>query len=420
MPTATDLDRVTPHHPVILWRVDLHLAVANSSGLKKAGIDHATPDPDQGRIDRDQKGQPSGILRERAIQMVKAHLPRPALSALTQTMRSGMAALHARGITGVHDIRLMGGNEGPLSMQAWQQLDANGELALRCWVGLPGERIDQAIGLGLKSGWGSDRLRIGHLKYFSDGSMGARTAWLQKPYNDAASGMPLTSMQEIGQAVQRADQAGLAVMVHAIGDRASHELVSIFENLRRAQNRPTDKPGARLRIPHRIEHLQMIQPHDLKRLATLGVVASVQPHHLALDMEMIEHSLGQRGQHCYVFNHMLNAGIPLIFGSDYPVCDYNPLAGIHSAVTRQNTMGLPADGWYPDQCLTVDEAVRAYTITPAQVSGAGHTLGTLSVNKRADLIVLDRNIYAIPAADILDTKIDMTLFDGQIVYRRPS
>ena len=418
MPTATDLDQVAPNHPVILWRVDLHLAVANSSGLQKAGIDHNMPDPNQGCIDRDQNGQPSGILRERAIQMVKKHLPRPSLSALTQTMRSGMAALHARGITGLHDIRLMGGTEGPLSMQALQQLDANGDLALRCWVGLPGERIDRAIGLGLKSGWGSDRLRIGHLKYFSDGSMGARTAWLHEPYVDAASGMPLTSMEDIGHAIQKADRAGLAVMVHAIGDRANHELVSIFEDLQRSQNRHAKKAPVGPRIPHRIEHLQMIQPRDLERLATLGVVASVQPHHLALDLEMIERSLGDRGRHCYVFKNMLNAGIPLMFGSDYPVCDFDPIKGIHSAVTRQSPMGHPPDGWYPDQRLTVAEAIRAYTLTPAEVSGAGDELGSVTPGKRADMVVLNRNIYKLPPKELLEAQIDLTVFDGQIVYER--
>ena len=230
--------------------------------------------------------------------------------------------------------------------------------------------------------------------------------------------MPLTPMDDIAKAISKADQAGLAVMVHAIGDRANRDLVTIFENLHRSQTQHSAASRTSSKIPHRIEHLQMIQPADIKRLAELGVVASVQPHHLALDVEMIERSLGSRGRHCYVFRNLLDAGIPLIFGSDYPVCDYNPLAGIHSAVTRQGLNGQPSNGWYEDQCLTVAEAVRAYTLTPAEVSGSGHELGSLSVGKKADLIVLDRNIYEIPPADIAKSKVDLTVFDGQIVYRR--
>lgn len=418
MPTASDLDQVTTDHPVILWRGDLHLAVANTPALQKAGIDVQTPDPELGRIDRDMRGRPSGILRERAIHLVKSKLPRPSVATITEALRSGLAALHALGITGLHDVRLMGGLEGPMALKTWQQLDADGDLTMRCWVGLPGEQLDAAIALGLKTGWGSGRLRIGHLKYFSDGSMGARTAWLLKPYLDADVGMPLTPMDEIAQALSKADVAGLAVMVHAIGDRANRELVTIFENLHRSHDHLPAESGLRPGVPHRIEHLQMIHSNDVARLTGLGVVASVQPHHLALDLKMIDRSLGRRGRHCYVFRNLIKAGIPLIFGSDCPVCDPNPLAGIHSAVTRQTRQGQPSGGWYADQTMTVNEAVRAYTITPAEVSGAGHELGSLTPGKRADLIVLDRNIYAIPPMDILKARVDLTLFDGQIVYQR--
>jgi predicted amidohydrolase YtcJ len=418
MPSASTLNAATTDHPVILWRGDLHLAVANTPALQKAGIGPQTADPDQGSIDRDSRGQPSGLLRELAINLIKAKLPHPPLTALTDTMRSGFTFLHALGITGLHDVRLMGGLESPLAWQAWQQLDTDHDLAVRCWAGLPGERLDAAIALGLKTGWGSDRLRIGHVKYFRDGSMGARTAWLLKPYRDGGSGMPLTPLDAIAHAAYKADQAGLAVMVHAIGDRANRDLVALFANLVRQRERTRTELYAGPDILHRIEHLQMIHPADLDRLADLGVAASVQPHHLAQDMDMIDRELGKRGRHCYLFRSILKAGIPLIFGSDYPVCDPNPMTGIHSAVTRQTLLGRPSDGWYPDQRLTVDEAVRAYTSTPAQVSGSGHELGSLTAGKLADLVVLDRNIYAIPPNEIQYARAVMTIFDGQIVYER--
>ncbi len=407
-PTRADLDEAAPDNPVLLWRSDLHLAVANSRALRQAGVDAETADPDQGRIDRDEAGRPTGILRERAVDLVKRAVPEPSEDDAVEALREGFGALHRLGLTGMHDHRIMGGADGPPAFHAYQRLQQADELTVRVWMGIPGERLDEAIALGLRTGFGDDRLRVGHVKLFSDGSQGARTAWMLEPYEDADdAGMPLTPMDEIAQAVGKADRAGLAVAVHAIGDRANRELIAVFEEQLRDDGR---------RVPHRIEHAQIVRPPDVARLARLGVAASMQPIHVTDDIALSERSLGSRGRFAYVFRDMLNAGVPLAFGSDAPVADPNPLWGIHAAVTRQQRDGSPEGGWYPEQRLTVTEAVWGFTMGPAAVSGQEGVLGSISPGKRADLIVLDRDIFAVDPMDIWRAQVVMTVFDGEVVY----
>jgi len=311
----------------------------------------------------------------------------------------------------------MGGLEGARALKAWERLNEMGELALRCWVCIPGERLDEAIALGLRTGLGGDRLRIGHLKYFADGGMGARTAWMLEPYLDAECGMPLFPMDEFAEAVKKADRAGLAVMVHAIGDRANREVITVFEELEKARVKDGKPAYAPPWIPHRIEHVQMIRPEDLERLARLGVAACVQPHNMILDISMIDESVGPKGKWTYSYRDMLDAGVPVFFSSDAPVCDTSPLVGIHAAVTRQRKDGTPEGGWYPEQRITVEEAVRCYTIVPATTYGREHELGSITPGKHADLVILDRDIYSVDPMEIVDTRVDLTIFDGRIVYR---
>jgi hypothetical protein len=283
-------------------------------------------------------------------------------------------------------------------------------------VSLPGERLDEAIALGLRTGLGDDTLRIGHVKYFADGGMGARTAWMLEPYLDAEYGMPLASMEALREAFLRADQAGLAVMIHAIGERANREVIGIFEKVfeKRLEHVKTPTPA----VPHRIEHVQMIRPEDVSRLARLDLIACVQPHNMILDINMIDECVGPRGAFTYAYRQMIDAGIPVIFSSDAPVCDPRPLVGIHALVTRQRQDGTPQGGWYPESRLTVEEAVRGYTLLPALTHGLGDRLGSITPGKYADMVVLDKDIYTVHPMEILDTQVDMTVFDGQIVYRR--
>jgi predicted amidohydrolase YtcJ len=362
----------------------------------------------------------NGILRELAINLVKDALPEPRKDKTVAAMRDGIAVLHSLGITGVHDIRLMGGIEGATALRAWQQLRESGDLNLRCWVTLPGERIDETVALGLRTGLGDDRLRIGHMKFFADGGMGARTAWMIEPYLDADYGMPLTSMDELQKAVEKADQAGLAVAIHAIGDRTNRELITVFEKLAKQRTGAGKKGFGPPAIPHRIEHVQMIRTEDLARLACLNLVACVQPHNLILDISMIDECAGPKGSYTYTFRDMLDAGIPLCLSSDSPVCNPSPLVNIHAAVTRCRQDGTPAGGWYPRQRISVEEAVRGYTLTPAIASGVGDRLGSITAGKRADMVIIDRNIYDIDPMDIIHASVDMTIFDGRIVYQRDS
>lgn len=416
MPKRSDLDAAAPSHPVALWRCDLHLAAVNSRALELAGIDENTPDPPDGVIARDESGRLNGILRELAPNLVKAAIPPPSDNELVGTMREGIQHLHTLGLTALHDARLMGGLEGAPALKAWQLLNEKGELDLRCWVSIPGERIDEAIALGLRTGLGDDRLRIGHLKYFADGGMGARTAWLIEPYLDAEYGMPLGSMEKLKEAVERAEAAGLAVMIHAIGDRANRELITVFEDLKKTRVKaPEAAPPA---IAHRIEHAQMIRSEDIQRLAELEMAACVQPHNMILDINMIDESVGPRGRWTYPYKEMIDAGIPILFSSDAPVCDASPLVGIHAAVTRQRHDGTPEGGWYPEQRISVEDAVRGYTTVPATFYGRSNDLGSLSVGKFADLVVLDRDIFSVDPMEILETQVLMTVFDGKVVYRR--
>lgn len=416
MPLRRDLDRIAPAHPVVIWRCDLHLAVANSAALKHAGIDRTTPDPPEGRIEKDIDGRPTGVLRELAINLVKKAMPPVTSAAAADAIAEAVPAAHALGLTGIHDVRLMGGAEGAAAMGAWQLCRERGRLPLRTWVTIPGESLDAAVALGLRSGCGDHRLRIGHVKFFADGGMGARTAWVIEPYRDAQYGMPLTPMPALENAVLKAHRHGLAVMIHAVGDRTVRELIKVFESLNR-QTRKKTPPQPPPVMPHRIEHVQMIRPEDVPRLAGVGIMASVQPANLVLDINMIDECLGPNGVHTYAFQRLLDAGIDVCLSSDAPVCDPDPLVGIHAAVTRRRADGTPAGGWYADQRLSVPQAVMRYTRMPAIAGGALQNLGTISVGKRADVIVLDKNIFEINPSDILDSRVGMTVFNGKVVYR---
>jgi predicted amidohydrolase YtcJ len=343
-----------------------------------------------------------------AINRVRNVIPVPPQSEVIAAMSEGFDVLHELGLTGVHDLRIMGGRDGPPAFRAYQELQRAGELDLRLWMGIPGERLGEAIALGMRPGFGDDYLRVGHVKLFADGSQGARTAWMLEPYEDTDdAGMPLTPMGEIADAVRKAEQGGLAVAVHAIGDRTNRRLIEVFEQCTAGQARS---------ICHRIEHAQVIRPSDIERLAQLGVAASVQPIHVTDDIALSETSLGPRSRFSYPFRDMLDAGVLLVFGSDAPVADPNPLWGIHAAVTRQQRDGTPKGGWYPEQRLSVAEAVWAFTMAPALVSGQEDALGSITPGKLADLVVLERDIFAIDAMAIHDVPVTMTVLNGQVAY----
>lgn len=429
-----DLDAAAPHHPVFLARSDLHLATVNTAALRLAGIVAGLPDPAAGVIDRDGAGQPTGILRDHAMDLIDAVMPQPDAAQIDAALRDAIGEAHRLGLTGVHDFRSGDAAESQEAFHAWQRLHAAGELKLRVWMMIGGQLLDQAIALGLRSGFGDDRLRIGGVKYFADGSLGARTAWMLEPYADGGVGLPVTPMAELASAIERGAAAGLPVAIHAIGDRAVRELLDVFsEVLPRVARSETGHSATSIdnsqltidnwqltidssRIPHRIEHVQHSHPEDLRRLGSLGLVASVQPIHQVDDMALVERAVGARGRWSYAWRTLLESGAVLALGSDCPVASPNPFWGIHAAVTRQRRDGAPAGGWHPEERLTLAEAIAGYTLGPAYASGQLAHQGSIAPGKLADLVALDRDIFAVPPAEIADIRPVMTIFNGEVVY----
>jgi predicted amidohydrolase YtcJ len=282
-------------------------------------------------------------------------------------------------------------------------------------VHLPSGDLDAALRLGLRSGLGDEYLRIGGVKLFADGALGPQSAHMLAPYEGTAgdTGIPTHTADELRDMVSRARTGGLSIAAHAIGDASNRSVLDAIEYARAASPDTWRQPC----LPDRIEHVQLLHPDDLPRLASLGVVASMQPIHATSDMEMAERHWGRRCELSYAWRSVLDSGAHLAFGSDCPVETLDPLPGIHAAVTRRSHAGSPGpEGWIPAQRLTVTEAVHAYTVGAAQASGEAHLKGSLSPGKLADVTVLSRDIFAIESMEILGSRVTMTIFDGRIVF----
>jgi predicted amidohydrolase YtcJ len=405
-PTRADLDRVAPEHPVFLGRKCGHVGWASSRALQLARITRETPDPPGGAIDRDPAtGEPTGILKELAMEPVYDLLEETGLQEGQAAIKAATASAHRHGIVGVHTM------EGAAALRAFQALERAGELGMRVLIQLPEANLDGAIKTGLRSGFGNARLRIGGVKIFADGALGARTAHMLEPFAGEPDnyGIPVTNAEHLRELVAKASRAGIAVFIHAIGDRANREVLDAIEASRRAGEGPD--------LRHRIEHVQLLHPDDVPRLSRLGVVASMQPIHATQDMLLADALWGARSSGAYAFRDLLDAGTALAFGSDSPVEDLNVIKGIHAAVTRRRADGSPGPaGWYPGQRLTVAEAVRAYTMGAAYAGGEEKIKGSLSPGKLADLVILSQNIFEVQPMAILDTQVVATLFDGSFVY----
>ncbi len=411
LPTKADLDDISPQNPVALSRIDGHSLWVNSLALEKADITAETPDPPQSRIDRDpDSGEPTGILREwEAIRLVQDIVPEPDDETMAIALRESIAEAHRLGLTGIHEMQVEG--EKKPALRAFLRLRQRGELLLRVTCMIPVEHLDQAIVLGLGSGLGDATLRIGGIKVFADGSMGSGTAWMLEPFegSDDDYGLTVTPKEELLGIARRAQATGLSLAIHAIGDRAIRDVLDVLTEIQEGQ------PST---LRHRIEHVQCIHPSDVHRLAQLGVIASMQPPHIMDDWAVADRVWGRRGRHAYAFHSLLDAGAHLAFGSDCPVAPLNPLLGIQAAVLRQDRKGEPERGWYPAERLKVAEAVRGYTLGAAYAVGLEDLLGSITPGKLADMVVLSHDIFTIPPREISDTRVDYTIFDGQVVYRR--
>ncbi len=405
-PSHEDLDSVAPEHPVFLRRKCGHAGWANSRALELAGITAETADPPGGAIDRDATtGQPTGILKETALDLMFDLIEEPSLDEAMDAIQIGMTNAHKLGLVGVHTM------ENATALRAFQQLRAEGKLKLRVLMQIPEDNLDAAIQVGLRSGLGDELLRIGGVKVFADGALGPHTAYMLEPYSDAPDnyGIAIADVEHLTSVISKASRAGLAAFTHAIGDRANREVLDAIEASRKAGKGP--------HLRHRIEHTQLLHPDDVPRLAKLGVIASMQPIHATQDMLVADKIWGTRCATGYPWRSLLDTGAVLAFGSDSPVEDLDVMKGIHAAVTRRRADGYPGpDGWYPEQTLTVAEAVYAYTAGAAYASGEETIKGTLSPGKLADLVVLSQDIFTIDPMSILETRVLATIFNGEFVY----
>jgi predicted amidohydrolase YtcJ len=409
LPRREWIDAVTPDNPVCVSRIDLHTSLANTVALRLAGITRHTPSPPGGEIVKDPAtGEPTGILKDTASELVLAKVPQPAFAEKIEAAEASLRHAAERGVTSVNDMA------DPSSFEVYQELDRRGKLTARVNVFIPVTEVETLARLKIKSPFGGARLKLAGLKGFVDGSLGSATAYFFEPYADAPAKSGLLHAHMVPEGVMEerileADRAGLQVAIHAIGDRANSLLLDIFERTA-AANGPRDRRW-------RIEHAQHLRPGDLARFGRLGVVASVQPYHLIDDGSWAERKIGpERVRTTYAFESLRRAGATLAFGSDWTVAPLDPVLGIYAAVTRRTLDGRHPDGWVPGEKVSVEEAVRAYTVNGAWAQFAEHEKGTIAAGKLADLVVLDRNVFTIPPEEIAGASIRLTVFDGRIVH----
>jgi len=406
--TAVELDQVAPDHPVYLTGKSLHVSWANSRALSLAGIDKNTQDPASGVLQRDSDGNPTGILFEEAVKVIEGIIPTPTLEQVASSILKAQDSLWKMGLTGVHDF------DRELCIKALQLLTQDGLLHLRVHKSIPSEFLDQAIQLGYRTGDGNDWLWFGGVKEFMDGALGPQTAAMLEPYQGSREmGMLLKSEDEIIQLGRKAADHGLSLSIHAIGDLANRTLINALEDIRSYEKESGLHP-----LPHRIEHVQLIDPADLPRLAELDIIASMQPIHATSDMEMAAAYWGERTVFAYAPKSQFDQGALVIFGSDAPVESPNPWLGIHAAVTRQRMDGAPGpDGWHPEGRVSLHQAMTAFTVNPARAAGKSNLQGKLIPGYWADLIVIDQDPYKCPADDLAGIQPQGTMVAGKWVYR---
>jgi hypothetical protein len=377
--------------------------------MRMANINQNTPDPHNGQIQRNDRGNATGILLETAMELVSNVIPHSSVEEIAEAMERAQSILWKLGLTGVHDF------DRRESFMALQQLHARGRLKLRVLKNLPVELLDQAFELGLRGGFGDDMLRIGNIKVFMDGALGPHTAAMFQPYTGEDDNRGILNMdgEELFEHGRKAAQTGLGLTVHAIGDRANHEVLNAYEQLRSYEEKN--------RLPHlrhRIEHVQVIHPDDAPRLAQLDVIASMQPIHATSDMLMADRFWGERSRLAYAMKTQLDFGARLALGSDAPVESPNPFWGLHAALTRRRADGSPApDGWYPEQKLTLAQAWEGYTLGPAFAAGMEARLGRLAPNHLADLIVLDQDPFTCDPDELPGIQPSATMVNGEWVYQ---
>jgi predicted amidohydrolase YtcJ len=405
LPARAWIDSVTPDNPVWINRLDGHMSLANGAALRAAGVTRATAAIDGGTIVRDASGEPTGILKDNAMSLVDQRVPNPAPAQSDAALQAAMRYVAAQGVTSVHNMGTWD------DLATFERAHAAGTMITRIYAVVPLSTWERLRDTVATRGHGDAWVRIGGLKGFVDGSLGSHTAAFLEPFTDAPkdSGLLVNTEQDLYAWTSGADRAGLQVMVHAIGDRAIRMQLGIFA-------RVVSENGARDRR-FRIEHAQHIAPPDIPRFASLGVIASMQPYHAIDDGRWAERVIGpERIRTTYAFRSLRDAGARLAFGSDWFVAPPTPLEGIYAAVTRRTLDDRNPGGWVPEQKITVEDALRAYTSGGAFASFEEATRGTLERGKLADFTIIDRDLTRIAPETIRDARVTMTVVGGRIVF----
>lgn len=398
----SDLDEAAGGHAVSLIAHDLHSGWLSSEALGRLGIGSDRAEPPGGSLERDEDGRLTGVLRERALDWWYEGRPRPGYAERRSALLEGQAALHRLGVTAVHSV------EGPESLRLLQDLEAAGNLRLRVLHHLPQRFLDALIDSGVASGFGSRWLRIGGIKYFTDGALGSSTAWMLEPYVESEErGVCRLEPAEFRADVERAAQAGLAATVHAIGDAAVRMTVAALEQ--------AGAPARR--IPHRIEHLQCVHPEDMGRPARAGIVASMQPSHLLTDIPIAEARWGpERCRGMMALRRLREAGTTFAFGSDAPVEAPDPREGFFAAMARRDRRGYPEGGWHSEERLTGAEVLWGYTVGPARAAGDADRRGRLTPGFLADFAAWDTDPASAEPDRIRSARVLATVVGGEVVF----
>jgi predicted amidohydrolase YtcJ len=408
LPTKELIDSVTADTPVFVNRLDGHMALANSLALRLAGVTRQTVDPPGGVIVRDKSGEPTGVLKDAAQSFVWKVVPPASFEERLEAARAASNYAASLGVTSVQDM------SAGTDVGVYQTLLDRGELKTRIYAVSPLPAWERVARTGVRAHFGSEMLRVGGLKGFSDGSLGSTTALFYEPYRDdpSTSGIAGDEMYPEGAMLERvreADRAGLQVMIHAIGDRANDLILSMYEQVER-ENGQRDRR-------FRIEHAQHLRPQDVPRFARDQVIASMQPYHAIDDGRWAEKRIGkERAKTTYAFRSLLDSGATLAFGTDWTVAPLNPLLTVYAAVTRRTIDGKNPNGWVPEQKISVAEAVRGYTVGSAYAEFQENVKGSIAVGKLADLVLLSRDIFRIDPKEIENVKVLLTMVDGRVVY----
>ena len=411
LPTRSMIDDATPENPVFVNRLDGHMALANSRALRLAGITRETADPPGGTIVRDAHGEPTGILKDAAMDPVYRVLPDDSQDEIVDAVRAAVRSAAVNGVTSIQDM-----SASPAVLAAYQDLLARNELTVRIYGFQSLASWKRQASVGLRAGFGNEKLKIGGMKGFADGSLGSTTALFLSPYDDAQSTSGLASEEMIPESkmlanIIGADSAGLQIGIHAIGDRANRIILDMFD-------RAVKHNGVRDRR-FRIEHAQHLQRQEIASFAHQSVIASMQPYHAIDDGRWAERRIGsERAKGTYAFRSLLDAGVILAFGSDWSVAPMDPLMGIYAAVTRSTLDGKHPNGWIPEQKISVAEAIEAFTLGPAFASFDEGIKGSIETGKLADMVVLSDDILRMKPSLLNTARVLMTIFDGRVIYDR--